>query len=142
MIFLSALGEFPEMVLGFAFSLGCALLLAFLCLRLVLSLMTRQQYNVAHNVINDPSHTGSILWLGAAVGTSGSSDTATADALDSVAIGSPYLLPAAAPYNRFSRIAKPDADTRSGVVQLPQAVAGRIAQGGRGDGWGDDGDAA
>ena len=139
MTLLSALGEFPEMVLGLAFSLGCALLLAFLCLRLLLSLMTRQQYNVAHNVINDPSHTGSILWLGAAVaGASGSSDAATADALDSGATGSPYLLPAAAPHNRFSRIAKPDANTGGGVVQLPQTVAGRIAQGGRGDGWGGD----
>ncbi len=34
MTFLSAFGEFPEMVLGLAFSLGCALLLGFLCLRL------------------------------------------------------------------------------------------------------------
>ena len=33
MTFLTALGGFPEMVLGLAFSLGCALLLAFVCLR-------------------------------------------------------------------------------------------------------------
>ena len=34
------------MVLGLAFSFGCALLLAFACLRFLLGLMTRQQYNV------------------------------------------------------------------------------------------------
>ena len=96
MTLLSALGDFPEMVLGLAFSLGCALLLAFLCLRLLLNLMTRQQYNVAHNVINDPSHTRSIIWLGVAVaGASGGPDAGIADGLDSSAAGSPYLLPAA-----------------------------------------------
>jgi hypothetical protein len=146
MTFLSALGGFPEMVLGFAFSLGCALLLAFACLRLLVSLITRQQFDVADNaiadnVINDPSHTGSIIWLGAAVaGGNGGSDAGPVNEFSSGAIGSPYLLPAAAPRNRFTRIAKPDANTGGAVVELPQVVAGRVAQGGRGDGW--SGDAA
>ena len=52
MAFLSALGEFAEAVLGLAVSLGCALLLAFACLRFLMGLMTRQQYNVTH----DSSH--------------------------------------------------------------------------------------
>ena len=56
MMFLGVLGDFTEAVLGLAFSFGCALLLAFVCLRFLLGLMTRQQYNVPHNVINDPSH--------------------------------------------------------------------------------------
>ena len=51
MTFLSALGEFPEMVLGLAFSLGCALLLAFVCLRSLLGLMTRQQYRVPQMIM-------------------------------------------------------------------------------------------
>ena len=52
MTFLSALGEFAEAVLGLAVSLGCALLLAFACLRFLMGLMTRRQYNVA----DDSSH--------------------------------------------------------------------------------------
>jgi hypothetical protein len=52
MTFLSALGEFLEAVLGLAVSLGCALLLAFLCLRFLVGLMTRQQFRVT----DDPSH--------------------------------------------------------------------------------------
>ena len=144
MTFLSALGGFPEMLLGFAFSLGCALLLAFACLRLLVGLITRQQYSVADNVIadnvmNDPSHTGSIIWLGAAV-AGGGSDAGPVDDFNSGAIGSPYLLPAAAPRNRFTRIAKPDGNAGGAVVELPQVIAGRAAQGGRGDGW--SGDAA
>jgi hypothetical protein len=137
MTFLSALGEFPEMVLGFAFSLGCALLLGFVTLRLLLGLMTRQQFPVAdhHNEMNDPGHARSILWLGAAVaGASGG----TADRLDSGAIGGSYLVPAATPGSRFIRDSESDADTAGAVVQLPHAFAGRIAQGGLGNN-GDDG---
>jgi hypothetical protein len=132
MMLLSALGEFPEMVLGLAFSLGCALLLGFVTLRLLLVLMTRQQLPAAddHNEMNDPSHARSILWLGAAVaGASGG----TADGLDSGAIGGSYLVPAATPGSRFTRDSESDADTAGGVVQLPHAFAGRITQGGLGD---------
>ncbi len=110
MTMLSALGGFAEMVLGLAFSLGCALLLGFACLRLLLSLMTRQQLRVAHdhNGISAPTDVGSLLWLGAAVaGASGSADTPTGDGSDSGATGSPYLLPAAAPRNRFRSNCKP-----------------------------------
>jgi hypothetical protein len=51
MTFLTALGGFPEMVLGLAFSLGCALLLAFVCLRSLLGFMARQQHRAprVHN---------------------------------------------------------------------------------------------
>ena len=147
MTFLSALGEFPEMVLGLAFSLGCALLLGFLCLRLFVGLMTRQQYNVTidPDLTNDPSHTRSILWLGTAVGSSDTRpSTLHGDHNPSDgATGGPYLLPVAAPLNRFARDPKLTLTSSTRVVELPQAVAGRIAQDGRGDGWaGDSGDAA
>ena len=36
------------MVLGLAFSLGCALLLGFVCLRFLVGLMTRQQFQCGH----------------------------------------------------------------------------------------------
>jgi hypothetical protein len=142
MTFLNALGDFPEMVLGLAFSLACALLLGFVSLKFLVGLMTRQQYNVTidPNLDNDPSHVNSILWLGAAIGSSNSPTASTIPATtdhnaDSDATGGPYLLPAAAPRNRFARNAKPDAAAGGRVVELPQSVAGRIAQGGFGDGW-------
>jgi hypothetical protein len=141
MMFLSVLGDFTEAVLGLAFSFGCALVLAFLCLRFLVGLMTRQQYNVTddRNLNNDPSHVRSILWLGAAVGRSTPGpDAGTGAELGSGATGGPYVLPAATPLNRFARIAKPDDAPGGRVVELPHFVAGRIAQGGLGDG----GDAA
>ena len=131
MMFLSVLGDFSEAVLGLAFSFGCALLLAFVCLRFLLGLMTRQQVNVTHNVINDPSHSRSILWLGTAV-------AGTEHDGRSSATGGPYIVPAAAPSSRFARDAKPDAVIGGRVVELPQLVAERVAQGG----FGDHGDAA
>jgi hypothetical protein len=158
MTLLSALGEFPEMILGLAFSFGCALLLAFVCLKFLVSLMTRQQYNVTIyrdltnvpnlandlNQNNDPSHTRSILWLGAAVAGSADNrtDPGSNDGGDS-ATGGPHLLPAAAPLNRFARDSKLNITSSTRVVELPQFVAERVAQGGSGDGWaGDNGGAA
>lgn len=135
MAFLSALGEFPEMVLGLAFSLGFALLLGFVCLRLLLGLITRQRYNVTHNVINDPSHVASLLHLGSAVART---DAGSNGDGGSLATGGPYLLPAASPHNRFVRDAKSDAAPGARVVELPVPVAGGAAQSWSGDG----GDAA
>src|ERR1700733_11063674 len=133
--------DFTEAVLGLAFSFGCALLLAFACLRFLLGLMMRQQYNVtdAPNLTNDPSHVRSILWLGAAVGRSTLGPEAGTDhGRSGGATGGPYILPAHAPRDSFARIAKPDAAAGGRVVQLPQLTAGRVAQGG----FGDNGDAA
>ena len=145
MTFLSALGEFPEMVLGLAFSFGCALLLGFVCLRFLLGLMTRRQYNVAHdhNGIDDPSHVRSLIWLGAAVGTSVSPDAGPGDDADSGAIGGPHLVPVAAPRDHFARDSKLNITSSARLVELPQPVAERVGQGGRGNGWvPDGGDAA
>ena len=136
MMFLSVLGDFTEAVLGLAFSFGCALLLAFVCLRFLLGLMTRQQYNVTDN--DDPSHVRSILWLGATVGRSNPGPDGTSDDLASGATGGSYILPAAAPRSRFAGISKLDLVSSGRVVELPQLVSGRIAQ----VGCGDDGDAA
>ena len=137
MMFLGVLGDFTEAVLGLAFSFGCALLLAFVCLRFLLGLMTRQQYNVTEK--DDPGRVRSLLWLGAAVDRSNPGPNAgPGHELGGGATGGPYLLPAAAPLNGFARIAKPDAAPGGRVVELPRFVAGRVAQGGRGD----NGDAA
>lgn len=63
MTLLTALGELPEAVLGLTFGMGCALGLGFLCLRLLVGFVTREGSAIA-----DPTHTGSIVLLGAAVG--------------------------------------------------------------------------
>ena len=154
MTLLSAFGGFMEAVLGLAFSFGCALVLGFLCLRLLLGLMTRQQYNGTSDlatsglsltpndlsVNNDPSHVRSILWLGAAVA---SADPGTGYNGGSIATSGPYILPAAAPNNSFARIAKPDDASGGRLVEIPHFAAERVAQIGHRDGWvGDAGDAA
>ena len=151
MTFLSVV-EFTEPVLGIAFSFGFALLLAFVCLRLLMGLMTRQQYNVDHNVINDPGHSRSILWLGAAVaGADAESERSPGAGTDALpnsdgggsATGVPYLLPAAAPVNRFARNSKLNLTSSSRVVELPRLAPERVEQVGLRDGWGGhDGDAA
>ena len=146
MTFLSALGGFPEMLLGLAFSLGCALLLAFVCLRSLLGFMTRQQHRApqVHNEVNDPSHVQSILWLGAAVASPSNAPAAIPDSSRAnndgrgVPIGGPYILPVAEASAHFARSAEPDAAFAGRVVELPQVVAGRAAQ----IGYLDGGDAA
>jgi hypothetical protein len=140
MTFLSALGELPAMALGLAFSLGCALLLGFACLRLLVGLMTRQQYNVTNdpdsthdlNLTNDPSHARSILWLGAAVADAGDS---SADRR-SGATGGPYLVPAAAPVNRFTRDPRLNIVSSKRAVEFSHTLAGRITQIGHSDNGG------
>jgi hypothetical protein len=132
MTFLAALGEFPEMVLGLALSLGCALLLGFLCLQFLLMLMTGRQYSAVpeHNVVDDPGHSRALLLLGAAVAGSGSADAELAGGR----AGGPYLVPAGAPNLGFLRAAEPDGVASSRVVELPIAVAGRVAPAWSGDG--------
>lgn len=141
MAFLGAFGDFSEMVLGLAFSAGCALLLAFCCLRMLLALMTRQPAKVLddHNVDNDPTHAGSLLLLGAAVAVSNQLTGPGGDSGRVGATGSPYLLPAAAARNRFIGISKSDEVSGGRLVELPVAVAGRTGSSWSKDGWGGDG---
>ena len=152
MTYLGGVGDFTEAVLGLAFSFGCALLMAYGCLRFLVGLMTRQQYNVTVEpnpsndlqLANDPSHVRSILWLGAAVGSSSpGQDAGTEPARDGGTTGGPYVLPAGAPRNRFTRMAKSESITTSRMVKLPQFARERVAQGGGADSWsGNSGDAA
>src|SRR5579862_5080092 len=127
MNFLSALGEFPEMLLGLASGFGFALLLGFLSLRLLVGLMTRHTgtalngiANAEHNGVNDSGRLGSLLFLSAAAGEStapglgsdlgGSSKvTAGSDQSGSGAVGRPYLLSADTAHHRIARLAEPGA---------------------------------
>lgn len=134
MTFLSALGEFPEAVLGLTFGMGCALGLGFICLRVLIGFMSGGELNVAHNGINDPGHAGSLMRLGAAVGSS----TAGADERSSGTGSGPHLVPAPPARDRFARTSEPDGVAAGRVVELPRFVAGRPGQNGPDNG----GDAA
>lgn len=117
---LTFLGEFPQVVLALAFSFACALIMAFACLRIVVRLVTREQYNVT----DAPRRVSAILWNADAAARAGAIDGGS-----SRATGGPYLLPAAEPHNRFARIPKSDGTPASRVIQLPSRVAGGVAEG-------------
>src|SRR5271166_4556886 len=124
MTILNRMGEFPEAVLGLAFSLACALLLAFVCLKFLVSLVTRD------NVTDAPRRVRVVVWVGrrdraaSAAGLPADDGSGHADGLS-------YLLPAAAPPNRFARAAESVGALRERVVKLSQPVRSRAAQSGR-----------
>jgi hypothetical protein len=132
MTFLSALGDLPEMLLGLAFSLGCALFLGFLCLRFVMNLMTQHAAR-DHNGSSDRPQVDSLLMLNAAVGVSnpgpgGEPGGKPGGGSGRGTTGIPYRVPAASPVNRFDREPELSAATASRVVEIPLAPAGRTAQ--------------
>ena len=121
---LTFLGEFPQVALALAFSFACALLVAFACLRIVVRLVTREQYNVT----DAPRRVSAIVWHAA-----GSDCTSAIDGGSGHATGGPYLLPAAAPRNRFARVPKPDGARAGRVIQLPSRAPGGTAEDGCGN---------
>ena len=121
---LTFLGEFPQVALALAFSFACALIMAFACLRIVVRLVTREQYNVT----DAPRRVSAIVWNADAAARAGAIDGGSGRAT-----GGPYLLPAAAPHNRFARVPKSDGAPTGRVIQLPSGASGGIAQGRRGD---------
>ena len=119
------LGEFPQVALALAFSFGCALVMAFGCLRIVVRLVTREQYNVT----DAPRRVSAIVWNADVPADAGAIDGGSGRAT-----GGPYLLPAAAPRNRFARVRKSDGARTGRVIQLPNRASGGTAESGRGDG--------
>ena len=117
---LTFLGEFPQVALALVFSFACALIMAFACLRIVVRLVTREQYNVT----DAPRRVSAIVW-----NAGGVPRASTINGGSGSATGGPYLLPAAAPPNRFARIPKSDGTPASRVIQLPSRVAGGVAEG-------------
>ena len=112
-------GDFPAAALGLIFSLGCALLLAFVVLRFVIGLVTREQYNVT----DESRRVRAIVWMGHR-----GSRTSTESGRSRGATGGPYLLAAAAPPNRFARIAKPVTPDIRRFVRLRQGSGGGTSQ--------------
>src|ERR1700693_2276997 len=121
---LTFLGEFPQVALALAFSFACALVMAFACLRIVVRLVTREQYNVT----DAPRRVSAVVW-----NADGDSRAGAVDDGSSGATGGPYLLPAAAPRNRFARIRKSDGARTGRVIQLPNRASGGTAESGHGN---------
>src|SRR5258708_2384654 len=96
MTIFQGMGEFPEAVLGLAFSLGFALLLAFGCLKFLMGLLTREQYNVT----DASPRVSAIVWAP----DNGTPERSTGRAHGG-STGGTDLVPAAAPSNRFARTA-------------------------------------
>ena len=119
------LGNFPQVAFILALRFACALVLAFVLLQFVVRLVTREQYNVT----DEPRRIRAIVLSGPALSGGG-----TIDAGRSSATSGPYLLPAAAPRNRFARLPKSDAASIARVVQLSQRAGAGAAQSGTGGG--------
>src|ERR1700685_2515425 len=99
--------------LGLAFSLALGLLLAFVCLKFLVGLVTREQYNVT----DAPRRVRAIVWNG-----DGRAGARSVGLGDGGATGVPCRLPAAAPPNRFARAAKPVGAAGGRMVKLPYPV--------------------
>ena len=119
--------EVSQLALALAFGFGCAAALGFIILRTIIGYVTREQYNVS----DAPRRIRAIVLV-----RSKRLDERANRSRNGEPNGSPYLLPAAAPPNRFARIAESDDAPDGRVVELPKSFAGRTAQDGRGDGWG------
>ena len=119
MNFLTFLGNFPQVAFFLALSFACALVLAFVLLRFVVKLVTREQYNVT----DEPRRIRAIVLAAPALSGGGASDAGRGGAT-----GGPYLLPAAAPRNRFARLPKSDAASTARVIQLSRRAGAGVAQ--------------
>ena len=105
------LGGFPQVAVALAFAFAGALAIGFVLLWLILGLVTRESYNVT-----DASHNTPALVLSGRAGARAGSDRGG----NGGATGGPYLLPAAAPPNRFVRGPKYFIVTRGRVVRFPR----------------------
>ena len=112
-------GDFPVAALGLICSLGCALVLAFVALRFVIGLVTREQYNVT----DDTRRVRAIVWMG-----DRGNRTSTESRGSRGATGGPYLLAAAALPNRFTRIIKPVIHDARRFIHLRQGSGGGPAE--------------
>ena len=121
---MSFIGDFPQVGLALIFSLGCALLIAFISLQILIRLITREQYNVT----DAPRRVRAIVWMGRRDGSRGPIDPGGGHAT-----GGAYQLPAAAARNRFTRTAKPDAADAGQFVHLPERSGAGIAKVGPSD---------
>ena len=116
---LTLLGGFPQVALALALAFAFALAIGFVLLRLILGLVTREQYNVT----DAPQSTPVLVVSDGARANPGSAGRGSGGAT-----GGPCLLPAAAPRNRFIRAPKYFIVARRPVLEFPQRVGGRLEE--------------
>ena len=116
---LTFLGGFPQVAVALALAFACALAIGFVLLWLILGLVTRESYNVT-----DASHNAPALVLSDRAGARAGSDGSGRGG----ATGGPYLLPAAAPPNRFVRVPKYFIVTRGRVVRFPHRSGASVEE--------------
>ena len=114
---LTFLGEFPQVALALAFAFACAVGLAYAFLWIVLGWVTREQYNVT-DAPRAVAHVGVPVLP---ILRRGSNDPGGRGANRG-----PYLLPAAAPRNRFVRFPKSLVDLRGRLLRFPKRSGGGI----------------
>ena len=124
---LTFLGEFPQVALALLFSFACALVMAFVFLRIVVRLVTREQYNVT----DAPRRVRAIVWNPGDAAGPRATDAVIDGGSGGATVG-PYLLPAAAPHNRFARLPKSDSTSGGRVIQLPIRAGGESEESGPG----------
>ena len=112
-------GDFPVAALGLICSLSCALVLAFVALRFVIGLVTRDPYNET----DDSRRVRAIVWMGHRGNRAGAEPAGSRGTT-----GGPYLLAAAAPPNRFARITKPVIHDARRFIHLRQGSGGGPAE--------------
>jgi hypothetical protein len=112
---LTFLGEFPQVAIALAFAFACAIGVAFMLLWMVLGWVTREQYNVT----DAPQTVAEVAVPSRAMLRNSTGDSGNRDANRG-----PYLLPAAAPRNRFVRIPKSLDGIRGRILRFPKRSGG------------------
>ena len=98
MTILYGMGEFPEAIFGLAVGFACALLIAFACLKVLVGLVTREQYNVT-----DASRRVRVIFWTAR----GRRAEGAAASTNRIAIGNPDLAVAASPGDLLAGSGRP-----------------------------------
>src|SRR5260370_41609831 len=117
MSFFTFLGSFPQVAFILTLSFACALVLAFVLLRFIVKLITREQYNVT----DEPRRIRAIVMAAPALSGGGAIDAGR-----SGATSGPYLLPPAAA-SRFGSRAKPFPGASAGRRDRPLGAPRRPA---------------
>ena len=120
------IGEFPQVAIALAVAFACALGIAFMLLRMVMGLVTREQYNVT----DAPEAAPDLAVPALAMLRNGSDDSGNRGPGRG-----PYLLPAASPRNRFIRLPKSLGLIRGRILRFPKRIGSRDEEDRNPDPW-------
>jgi hypothetical protein len=123
---LTFLGDFPQVALALAFAFACAIGIAYALLWIVLGWVTREQYNVT----DAPQAVASAVVPVVPMLRGSASDSGDRGAKRGM-----YLLPAAAPRNRFVRFPKSLDGIRGRILRFPNHSGERVEEIGNRNSW-------